>query len=174
MNFGFKGGLGYSVYAAKSNIGTSLDTAYKMGYLVGPGLDLGVGPISIEGDLLYAHRSYGYDVGNTQVSVSRIEVPVAAKFSFGLLNVQGGLYYAMGLGKIATKIAGVSQPSEGFGTAGYERSDFGMLGGLGVTIPAGLVSVGLDLRYMFGLTDQNTSPGSARHRSFDILASVWF
>ena len=168
VSYGVKAGLG--IYAPTLSGST---TSAGNGMIFGGGVDVGLGPISVLADLLYAQRTVSLPLDTSQ-TLNFLQLPVQAELSLGLMHFSGGLYYALGLGSVSNSVLGTAS-SKTYAEVGLNRSDMGGVIGVGVGIPAGLFSVSLDLRYNMGFTNLSTVAGvSYKTRSFDVLAGVMF
>jgi hypothetical protein len=186
VSFAVKGGASLSTAAIKDSGGDSIDgLSYGMGYMGGVGLDVGMGPIGIMADFLYAKRTIKFEldtpIGTIEGSqaITQLFIPVQAKFSIiPMLFVSGGGYYSMGLGEIKTfDKDGDETSSESYKDAGTSSSDYGLVAGLGVALPLMATTLTLEARYNYGLSNMDSDPsGDAGTfgRSIDILAGVTF
>jgi hypothetical protein len=165
ISFGVKGGLGLGKLSQE---GISSD--FKLNYLIGAGVDVGVGPVGALVDVLYAKRMY--DGGsNTSISMNRLEIPVQGRFSMGLLRVQGGVFWAKTLGDMTFTDANGTDTSLAPAAANSGTTDLGLVLGLGATLPM----LSLEARYLFGTKNLSTATGvSTKTSSFEVLAGFWF
>ncbi len=170
--WGIKAGLGYGNMSATDTTGTAVDSAYKLGFLAGGGMEIGVGPVGVGIDALYAMRSIDA-AGVATTKMNRLEIPVIARFSTGMVAFSAGGYWAMNIGTPQVTV-GTAAAVDATNVA---SSDFGLIAGVGIGIPALLAGFTLDLRYNFGLaelTDVPTGSESSKFRSFDLVAGVTF
>jgi hypothetical protein len=172
LSFGAKVGYGLASNLETSSGGLDLTThRYNSGYLFGGSVDVGLGPVGVSADLLWAKRTLTV-VPATDVSMNRVEVPVLVHLSTGLLQVQGGLYYALSMGDVS-----VGGTSQSYSAASLSSSDMGLVGGLGFSIPLGLVSGLFELRYSYGLKNLRSAPvgeEALKFQALDLIAGVYF
>jgi|GEM_PF-1691516 len=178
-----KGGLSLSSQAASNSGGTSINdySSAGIGYLGGLGVDIGLGPVGVLVDVLYARRSYEFGAGsllnNSSIKVSSLHLPVQARFSIiPMLSLTAGVYYAMVLGDGGR----YNSSGDKVGTvafSGAAASDFGLVGGVGVALPLAVTTLSLEARYNYGLKNTSDSPvgdASTKNRSIDLLVGVTF
>jgi hypothetical protein len=172
LSFGAKLGYGLASNSETSSSGVDLTThRYNAGMLFGGSVDVGLGPVGVSADLLWAKRTLT-QIPASDVVMNRIEVPVLVHLSTGFLRLEGGLYYAMSMGEVS-----VGGTSQSYTAAGLSSSDMGLMGGLGFSIPLGLVSGLLELRYSYGLKNLRSAPTadeSFKFQALDLVAGVYF
>ena len=184
VSFGLKGGINLNTIAATNAAGNSVSsyTTQGMGYEGGLGVDIGLGPIGVLVDVLYAHRSVGFGSGaialvtGSDLSYNSLLVPVQARFSIiPMLSLTGGGFYSMVLGDgTLTSAAGTDTT---FVFADSAKSDFGLVGGLSISLPLGVTTLTLEARYLYGLKNTEDAPTgdeSSKSRAIDVLAGVTF
>jgi hypothetical protein len=156
MNVGVKGGLGLYSQSGGSLTAVSM----KPGFIFGPSFQLiGIGPIGVDIDVLYARRAL--EISGLGQSMNYLHMPAVAKLSLGFFNIQGGMFYAQGLGDFAqhNMVAG----------------DFGLVFGGGLSLPLGLLSLTFDARYNWGLSNvSDVSGANVKSKSIDLMAGVVF
>jgi hypothetical protein len=184
VSFGVKGGINLSSVAQTNSAGTSVSsyTTQGMGYEGGLGVDIGLGPIGVLVDVLYAHRSVGFGSGaiaalnGSDLSFNSLLVPVQARFSIiPMLSLTGGLYYSMIMGDGTLTSSSGTETTLTF--ADSAKKDFGLVGGVGVSLPLGVTTLTLEARYLYGLkntADAPTGDESSKYRAIDVLAGVTF
>jgi hypothetical protein len=153
--------------------GTSQTTPGFMGGVV---INYGIGNVfSIQPEILYARRSVKYageDAGqkfSLQYSANAIEVPLLLKLSFGRKTrffVNAGPYVAYGLdARVKLVVDGQTQVDEKQKlTKDDARLEYGIAGGLGVSIPVGRGSLMVEGRYNYSLGN-NADPKPAEYVS---------
>jgi hypothetical protein len=164
LSFGAKAGLGLGKLSVEN-----ISSDFKTNYLLGVGTDIGLGPVGVLADVLYAQRNF--DAGN-QVSwgIKRLEIPVQARMSMGLVRAQAGLYWAKVLGDIKQTSAAGVESSVTQANAGIDGTDTGLIIGVG----AKFAVVSVEARYLFGLKNISSTTGTSRTSSFDLVLGVWF
>jgi hypothetical protein len=184
MSLGVKGGINLSSVAATNSAGNSVSSysTQGMGYEGGLGVDIGLGPIGVLVDVLYTKRTVGFGTGTipaltgSDLSFNSLLVPVQARFAIiPLLSLTGGLYYSMILGDGTLTTSSGTESTVTF--SDNAKSDFGLVGGVGVSLPLGVTTLTLEARYLYGLkntADAPTGDESSKHRVIDVLAGVTF
>lgn len=183
-SFGVKLGLGFNSQSANTTSGSSVNnySSSSMGFLFGPSADIGLGPVGVLVDVLWARRGVSYDTGSgtlndTSVKLNNLYIPVQARFSvLPLLRLTAGGFWSLALGG-GTQYDSQGNKIRSIVLADSQKMDFGLVGGLGVSVPLAVVSLTLEARYNFGLKNQAVDPvgdQSINNRSFDILAGVTF
>lgn len=180
LTLGLKGGLAYSTMATSNLDGSVLGgTNYSNGWVAGLGLDFDGGlPISIEADLLYAMRSYGF-AGSTVRTLNRVEIPVQAVCTIGkVVALSGGVYYARGVGSVKESInSTVPVPVVASSSSDISAADWGLVFGIGFRAPAAVLNFGVDLRYSIGFSNLAVNPSGSqaeKNRTLDLVASLFF
>jgi hypothetical protein len=179
--FGVKAGYGVSVPSIEV-LGVAVPgLTSKGGFLAGLTYEIGMGPLSVFVDALYAQRILGF-TGASQ-TFNYLELPVMANLTLGFLRINGGAYYAMSLGKIKTCLGATCQSHEynvsflefGDSDVTYKKGDYGVVAGIGLTVPTPGISVSMDLRYRMGFQDiSNVAGVSTKWKGFDVIAGVVF
>jgi hypothetical protein len=122
--------------------------------------DLG-NSLALESGLLLTSRSVG-GTDDSSINFSYLQLPVVAKYwVMPQLNFNAGLYYAMGLGDITAKSASGASTDATYKSQGLSSSDFGVILGTGVKVPAGAFSIVGNANYLIGLTNLNDVGGTA-------------
>jgi len=183
VSVGIKGGINLNSISQTNSAGASVSNYAEqgMGYEGGLGVDIGMGPIGVLVDVLYAHRSVGFGSGATllngaEVSFNSLLVPVQARFSIiPMLSLTGGLYYSMVLGDGTLTTASGAESTIEF--ADSAKSDFGAVAGVGVSLPLGVTTLTLEARYLYGLkntADAPTGDEASKNRAIEVLAGFTF
>lgn len=172
ISFGLKGGSTLSSEISKDSLGNTMGGySHGVGFIVGGGVDIGIGAVGVMVDVLYAQRKVVYQVLDAETSRS-LHVPVLVRLKMGVARLELGGYYASAIGEIYNN--GV--PSS-YGAVNKSKADFGLTGGLAVAVPVGVASFVIEGRYNFGLENRNTAPTglqNTRSSSFDLLAGFYF
>jgi hypothetical protein len=165
VSFGVKAGLGLGKLSQEG-----IDSDFKLNYLAGISTDIGVGPLGVLADVIYGLRRYDAGSGGTY-GMNRIEIPVQARFSMGLVRLQGGLYWAKVLGDLSSTDAAGTETTATLTQAALNSTDTGIVLGLGAKLPF----VTLEARYMFGLSNISSAVATTtKTQSFDLVAGFWF
>ncbi|MFC5409844.1 porin family protein [Larkinella bovis] len=141
------------------------------GFTGGVVINYGIGNVfSIQPEILYTRRSMkfaGEEVGqkySLQASVNTVEVPLLLKLSFGRKTrffINAGPYAAYALdARVKFVVDGQTMVDETQKlTKDDDRLEYGVTGGLGVSIPAGPGSLLIEGRYHYSLgTDADPKP----------------
>ena len=172
VSFGLKGGSTLSSQLSKDALGNSMGGySYGVGFIVGGGVDIGIGAVGVMLDVLYAQRKVVYQVINAETSRS-VHIPVLLRLKMGVARFEFGGYYASAIGEIYNN--GV--PSS-YASVNKTRADFGLTGGLALAVPVGVAKFTIEGRYNFGLENRNSAPTglqSTHSSSFDLLAGFYF
>jgi hypothetical protein len=182
VSFGLKAGMGANLDSIEGT-----DSLPGLGYLVGGSVDVGVGPIGVVADVLFAQRvaKYGADEDNfVSETTKNIYVPVQAKFTLmPLVAVTGGMYYAQGFGNVSAKsvqlgsVLGATTGDFAYDHANIQRSKvgYGLVAGVAGNLPLGVTTLTADLRINYGLKNLSTESGES-HKEFgvDLLVGVQF
>jgi len=172
ISYRINAGAGYGNEAGTNAAGTAVTSSYKLSYFGGVGLDIGAGPLGVIVDALYAMRTLDVD-NDTILDMTRLEFPVVARFSTGMISFMAGGYWAMVLGDPTVSVAGATAVA----TTLMSTSDYGAVAGISFGIPAGLAKLKFDLRYNFGLANLIATPATDQketYRSIDLMASLNF
>ncbi len=177
VSFSLKGG---ATMSSSSAAGSKMG----IGFLGGLGVDVGAGPIGVQVDAFYAKRKIGvadstqtiagqdFAITNASISMTQLFVPIQLRFALmPMLRLTAGGYFASGLGKVSSSasVAGISLPAveQEYAAAGIEKTDYGLIGGLGVA--AGPLLVGG--HYYYGL---KKGAGNAKASGFDLTIGFEF
>jgi hypothetical protein len=117
-----------------------------------------------------------------QLSSPAVQVPVQLKsWLLSFLSVGFGAYYTMGVGDLlvrdSSNEASVQNGTRTYASQGLKKSDFGIIGGIGLNLPLGLLSILAEARITMGLTDLNSpsiSGLTTKSQSFQALVGVRF
>jgi hypothetical protein len=146
------------------------------GFTGGLVINYGIGNVfSIQPEILYARRSVKFagEAGgqkfSLQASANAVEIPLLLKLSFGRKTrffVNAGPYIAYGLdGRVKFVVDGETLADEKQKlTSDDARLEYGVTGGLGVSIPAGPGSILIEGRYNYSLGN-NADPQPAEYVS---------
>ncbi|MGA0559845.1 porin family protein [Larkinella sp. VNQ87] len=178
LSIGIRGGVNalLNEYVPTSDLEGSGQSETAPGFTGGLVINYGIGNVfSIQPEILYTRRAVkfaGEDQGQTfsvQASVNAVEVPLLLKLSFGRKTrffVNAGPYASYAL-DARTKVVFAGEtlldekikPEDNNG-----RIEYGVTGGLGVSIPAGPGSILVEGRYHYSL-GTNADPQPAEYVS---------
>jgi len=178
LGFGLKGGMGLSKLSYQLN-GNSIatNTSFQTGFLLGGSATFDVGPVGVMADILWARRGFDSLDGTQQARGNYLHIPVQAKLSIiPMLFVSGGMYYSRALGDTLSlsDSNGNALGNTTYAGAALSKNDFGLVAGLGVSVPAGVTSITAEIRFNFGLSDLNTGLNSSRANHLDFLVGATF
>ncbi|GAB3254652.1 hypothetical protein GCM10027347_15230 [Larkinella harenae] len=173
LSVGIRGGanLWMNEFAPDELSGAAGEQAIAPGFTGGVIINYGIGEVfSIQPEILYTRRSLkiaGEESGQKysfQISTNAVEVPLLLKLSFGRKTrffVNAGPYVTYGLDASAKFVVdGETLVDEKQKlTNDDDRLEYGVTGGLGVSIPAGPGRLLVEGRYHYSLgTDANPKP----------------
>jgi hypothetical protein len=165
---------------------TSSNSAYGYGFFVGIPLDK-KSLTEIETGLLYlpkesSYRNEGPNIASGSASVSAtitdhlnyFHIPVLFRLNpLQFLSLGAGLQYSRGIGAVETQIqySGVSKVySRSFDEAGFHKDELAAVGSVRVSFPIAIVfGISLDVRYIYGFTDIDSTPQTSYSRDLQIL-----
>ncbi|MEO5667037.1 MAG: outer membrane beta-barrel protein [Bdellovibrionota bacterium] len=185
VGFSLKAGTNLNSFSGSNSSGNSIANYSNvgMGYMGGLGVDIGVGPIGVLVDVLYAARAYKFGIGadvsliNHTLKLPSIYIPIQARFSIiPLLSLTGGVYYSMLLSD-SGNVYDSSGTKTGTVDMSGHKNDFGAVAGLGVNLPLGVTTLSLEARYNYGFTNLAANPTgdeSMKNRAIDVLVGMTF
>ena len=152
--------------------GAALPVSNSTGILLGASAALDLSEDwAVEFGMNYTKRKFSYDLAtvHTEASLPTLEITGVLKYyMIPFINVNGGFYTGAAVGE-----ATVGSTTASFSSLGLESSDFGMILGTGLRLPSSFVSAfTLDLNFLFGLKDLDSSAGSLKMRDIQILAGI--
>lgn len=173
FGLGIHGGVNLSDLAVESTGGATVNAAKEntVGVVAGVHLELGTDQVMIRPEANYSVRGYKF-AGLVEVDRKYLEIPVL--FRFGLLPgpiqpfVEIGPQLGLHLSDDVEALGGTltATDSETFDLAGVAGA--GLRLGL-----AGNLGIDLEARYVFGVTDQDTSDDiEVKTRGFQLLAGL--
>lgn len=155
------------VNISKQSINTISGEKMKVRFQGGVGVNIftNVNNFSIQPELNYVGKGTKIKNANvkTDLDLNYLELPVLAKYSFGLAYINAGPSIGLLLDKESKLV-------EDYGEK-LKRIDFGVQMGAGVAIPLGMGKVVVDARYNLGLIDI-AKVSSVKNRG--IMASVGY
>lgn len=173
---GLRAGYNYDFPTVKFNDVSAPGLSKNSGFHLGGTFEQSLGPVFVSVDALYAQRSLGFTILNVTASskFKFVEVPVLVGIDFAMLRLFAGGYYSMGLGSVENCIDATCT-TETYEDSGYEKSDFGYIAGVGISLPTPGIGITLDLRYKAGLKNFSALANTeAKWRSIDVVAGVVF
>ncbi len=155
------------------------------GFAFGAAIEIGAGEMfAIQPEVLFSQHGFspedGFLVGVTdfKFKYSYVQLPLLAKLKFGAeaaaFNVFVGPHLGLGIGDIKLQGEVLGEKDEDtqlWEESNYKKFDFGVTGGIGVSIGAGPGKLGLDVRYQLGLAnllDEADDDESAANRNVQI------
>lgn len=147
----------------------------------------GAGLFAFQPELLYTQ--YGYAIEESllgqdlkgDIRYSYIQVPLLLKLKFGpeavKINATVGPHLGFGIGDIKSEFEVLGTQNEDTSSweeEGLSKFDFGLTGGLGISIGAGPGYLGLDARYQLGLAnliDEPSNDGQITNRNLQLSLS---
>ena len=171
------------------------DRSYRTGFVAGLATEVGLpGPIGVRGELLFSQKGVkvAAEDGDINYEAAYLEVPLLLSVQLPVLQSYGA--HVMAGPAFALKIferqaATGDNVNVGLNTdqTFYNRTDASVVVGLGGNIGAGPGAIGLQLRYMRGLTDvaqdltteeqpfpNSPFPGEGRHGVLALMLSFGF
>jgi hypothetical protein len=181
LSLAAQSGIGLRLCANISNVklsGNDFEDEFKpenlTGFAAGLVIELGMGDnFSLQPELLFSQHGFtvdesllGQQVLKGEQRYSYLQVPVLAKAKFGpeffKINVVLGPHFGFGMGEVKSEFdflgSGKETASESWEDAGLNTFDFGVTGGVGISIGAGAGYLGLDARYQIGLINTLDEP----------------
>lgn len=167
-------GIGLRLGASLPNVsftdedGNSIDefdSKSNTGFVFGAVLELGVSEnFSIQPELLFSQHGFKFEdeffgeVISVKTRFNYLQLPVLAKAKFGSdafgFNIVAGPHLGFGIGDISTEaevLGEKEKESVSWDEAEFNKFDFGVTGGVGISFAAGPGRLGLDARYQLGL-----------------------
>jgi hypothetical protein len=165
--FGIKGGYSLSKFTAAS----TEPIPFVFGNLDSPvgGIffSLGLGPLAIQPEVLYVRMGAEYEVDENnglKWQFDYIQVPVLLKLNVIPAGPIRPFIYAGGYGAYLIKAKGVMTVdgvSEGTDiTAEYQKYDYGVVGGAGLTFKLPGIAISVEGRYNYGLKNILVDPAA--------------
>jgi hypothetical protein len=182
--FGIKGGYSLSKFATEStepipfifgNLGSPVGGIF---------FSLGLGPLAIQPEVLYVRMGAEYKVDEAnglKWQFDYVQVPVLLKLSIIPAGPIRPFIYAGGYGSYLIRARGimtVDGVSEGTDiSADYQKYDYGVLGGAGLTFKLPGIAISVEGRYNYGLKNVLIDPpagDSLKNRSMMALVGIGF
>jgi len=170
---------------AVSNLEEEPDLKSLFGLAFGAAAEVGISEtFAFQPEVLFSQHGFATEdslFGETlelNVRLNYLQIPLLAKFKFGsdavVVNVVAGPHIGFGIGDITveTEVGGESEKESGpWEDTGFQKFDFGITGGVGVSFAAGPGDLGLDIRYQLGLSnllDEPEDDEKGTHRNFQV------
>lgn len=155
------------------------DSKNNTGFVFGAVLELGVSEnFAIQPELLFSQHGFKFEdtFFDEKISVKTrfnyLQLPVLAKAKFGSdafgFNIVAGPHLGFGIGDISTEaeVSGEKEiESVSWDEAEFNKFDFGVTGGVGISLAAGPGRLGLDARYQLGLGNLISEPEGSEKAS---------
>ena len=122
----------------------------------------------------YLNRKMNISALSTEtVSLTGLRIPVFPRlWLFGLIGIEVGAYYTIGLGNISTTDSAKNITHLTYDQYGIDNEEFGWMSGLSINIPwTAHCSIALQGIYSQGIYDVSQSPG-ATFKHNDLLIQV--
>lgn len=158
-----KAGINISKQAISSTNGEKSKVAFQGG--LGLNIHTGSGGFSIQPEINYTGKGTKLELAgrNLDVDLNYIEIPVLAKYSFGIAYVNAGPSIGLMTDKKSAFIQNYgSEP---------KRFEFGVQMGAGVAFPVGIGKLVVDGRYALGLSEISKT---ANIKNRGIVASLGY
>jgi hypothetical protein len=182
--FGIKGGYSLS----KFTVASTEPIPFVFGNLDSPvgGIffSLGLGPLAIQPEVLYVRMGAEYEVDENnglKWQLDYIQVPVLLKLNIIPAGPIRPFICAGGYGAYLIKAKGimtVDGVSEGTAlTADYQKYDYGVVGGAGLTFKLPGIAISVEGRYNYGLKNILVDPAagdSLKNTSMMVLVGIGF
>ena len=175
VQFGVKGGFPISHLLTYVSGGVSTSSETRNGVLGGVALDIG-GPGwggAFEG--LYVSRRFGID-DNTYASLEQIEIPAFVRYrtrTANFLVMEMGGFGSVPISKYQLTIGGTTTTA----STENQKLDYGLLGGIGFGAASRIVTILVELRYLWGMTNisLDTSGATSVHsRALEMMLGFLF
>ena len=147
--------------------GESVDADSRFGFAFGAAVEIGISEMfSIQPEVLYSQHGFKFSETLLDETIdfnfnhNYLQIPILAKVKFGGdpvgFHVAVGPHIGFGIGDVkseATFMGETEEDTSSWEDAGFKTLDFGITGGAGVSFAAGPGSLGIDVRYQFGLAN---------------------
>lgn len=157
------------------------DTQNLLGFAFGAAAEIGINDMfAVQPEVLFSQHGFSFEEDlsgssfDFDVVLNYVQIPVLGKLKFGSdavgINVLAGPHVGFGIGDVTFK-AEDEEESASWEDTGFQKFDFGITGGVGVSFAAGPGKLGLDLRYQLGLSNINEEGEDgekATNRNFQI------
>jgi len=177
---GIKGGMALSKFAMKPADVFPFPLVNLPAPVGGVYFDLGLGPLSFEADVFYARTGMKgtFEGATVEYRLDYIQVPVLLKIKVIPAGPLRPFISAGGYGAYLLSAKGVMTgvPSEDIGDM-FEKTDYGVVGGVGVEFKLPGLKLTAEGRYNFGLANIGKDAGegeSAKNRSIMALVGIGF
>ena len=178
--FGIKGGYSLSKFTTAPVGGIFSNMPSPVGGIF---FSLGLGPLAIQPEVLYVRMGGKIEIleDSLEERFDYIQVPVLLKLNVIPVGPIRPFIYAGGYGAYLLKanevtlIDGVTD--ESVVTEDYQKYDYGVVGGAGLTFKLPGISISIEGRYNYGLKNILTDPGpgeSFKNRSMMALVGIGF
>jgi hypothetical protein len=182
--FGIKGGYSLSKFTAAS----TEPIPFVFGNLDSPvgGIffSLGLGPLAIQPEVLYVRMGAEYEVDENnglKWQLDYIQVPVLLKLNIIPAGPIRPFICAGGYGAYLIKAKGIMTvdgvPEGTTLTADYQKHDYGVVGGAGLTFKLPGIAISVEGRYNYGLKNILVDPAagdSLKNTSMMVLVGIGF
>jgi hypothetical protein len=181
---GIKGGYSLSKFAAASPDPIPFTFGNLNSPVGGIYFSLGLGPLSIQPEVLYVRMGAEYEVdeaNDIKWQFDYIQVPVLLKLRIIPLGPIRPVIYAGGYGAYMLKAKGImtvdSVPEETDISDQYQKYDYGVVGGIGLDFKLPGITFSIEGRYNYGLKNILVDPAageSLKNRSMMALVGIGF
>ncbi len=165
-----------SISTAAANVNTSLGTSVGFGFLASTSV---IPMFSLELGALYVPRKVNINDSNgNNLSTTKapyLEIPLLLRFTaLPIVSIGAGPYYAHSAGSLTVSAPNVADTSPSFSDQGVATSDFGVEASVAASFPIlPMLSVMGDLRYLWGLTNLDSSGVTTNHaRDVEFLVGL--
>lgn len=169
---GFRGGV--SVASASADLSETFSTSNRTGFAGGIFFDYDGGLLGLQFGAEYAQKGVDLDVAGavSEFSLSYLEIPAVLKVGIPLGTIKPSVLAGVGLGfKTGCDVSGTDCGDDIKGT------DFTGIAGADLAVYLGSISLWVDGRYHFGLSNINEASdivGDLKNRNWTFQAGIGF
>ena len=169
---GFRGGV--SVASASADLSETFSTSNRTGFAGGVFFDYDGGLLGLQVGAEYAEKGVDLDIAGavSEFSLSYLEIPAVLKVGIPLGTIKPSVLAGVGLGfKTACDVSGTECGDDIKGT------DFTGIAGADLAVYLGSISLWVDGRYHFGLSNINEASdivGDLKNRNWTFQAGIGF
>lgn len=177
---GIKGGYALSKFTTAPVGGIFSNLPSPVGGIF---FSLGLGPLAIQPEVLYVRMGGKIEIleDSLEERLEYIQVPVLLKLNVIPAGPLRPFIYAGGYGAYllkANEVTSIDGATDKLDvTENYEKYDYGVIGGAGLTFKLPGISVSVEGRYNYGLKNIKALPGegeSIKNRSMMVLVGLGF
>lgn len=178
VSVGFKAGINLAQQSIK-DIDLTIDSDEITGYTWGAFLEIPIGEsaIHLQPEFLLMQKGGKLSVPNIKTTLNYFEVPILLKLkiinsSLLNINVLGGPTFGYATSGKMVEDATIVEIN--FGDDNIKRFDLGLHAGAGATLHFGSLGIFGDIRYLFGLSDLDSTARTVKNKGLLVSAGLQF